>query len=394
MSGKQFDQQQKAAIVQNAKEIGFKEASRIAGVHYTTVYDWSREIEAIGKEAFLVRETKRDGRGIKEISEKQEQLVLDTRRSNPGYGPGQIRNQLRRQAETVSIRTVRRIMEANGYKFSSRKSAQKATRFEASRPLELGQMDILQFFIHKLQVYLILLIDDFSRFILSWSLLQETSIDAVIDVVQRGMVRYGKLEELLTDRGFVFYSWRSANRFERYLELERIEHTHARPHHPQTLGKVEAINRRVKSELITRKEFQTVQEASTAIEQWVDHYNYHRTHQGLGGFLTPADRFHGKSDQVLRDVASGVDITKTSIGIERSIVNLVVDSRGMLTFYLLGQAVAITGGEHVGGNDCRRSGDHDSSPSIIQGEGACPECGHIRDLSGSGDIAENRLSMG
>jgi hypothetical protein len=39
MSGKQFDQQQKAAIVENAKEIGFKEASRIAGVHYTTVYD-------------------------------------------------------------------------------------------------------------------------------------------------------------------------------------------------------------------------------------------------------------------------------------------------------------------------------------------------------------------
>ena len=375
MSGKQFDQQQKAAIVENAKEIGFKEASRIAGVHYTTVYDWSREIEAIGKEAFLARETKREGRGIKEISEKQERLVLDTRLSNPGYGPGQIRNQLRRQAETVSIKTVRRILEANGYKASNRKSTgEKAKRFEASRPLELGQMDILQFFIHKLQVYLILLIDDFSRFILSWSLLEATSIDAVIDVVQRGMARYGKLEELLTDRGFVFYSWRSANRFERYLELERIEHTHARPHHPQTLGKVEALNRRVKSELIERKEFQTVQEASTAIEQWVYHYNYYRTHQGLGGFLTPADRFHGKSDQVLRDVARGIDITKALIGIERSIINLVVDSKGILTFYLLGQAVAIAGGEHVGGNDCRRSGNNDSSPSIIQGEGACPEC--------------------
>ncbi len=95
MSKKQFDQQQKVVIVENAKEIGVKEASKIAGVHYTTVYEWSREVEAIGKEAFLAHETTRVGRGIKEISEKQEQLVLDTWRANPGYGPGQIRNQLR-----------------------------------------------------------------------------------------------------------------------------------------------------------------------------------------------------------------------------------------------------------------------------------------------------------
>ncbi len=51
MSKKQFDQQQKVAIVENAKGIGVKEASKIAGVYYTTVYEWSRETEAIGKEA-------------------------------------------------------------------------------------------------------------------------------------------------------------------------------------------------------------------------------------------------------------------------------------------------------------------------------------------------------
>jgi hypothetical protein len=126
--------------------------------------------------------------------------------------------------------------------------------------------------------------------------------------------------------------------------------------------------------LIERKEFQTVQDASTAIEQWVDHYNYRRSHQGLGGFLTPADRFHGKADQVLEEIAKGIDVTEASVGIERSIINLVVDSKGILTFYLLGKPVAITGGKYVGGNDCGRSVDHDSSPSIIQGKGTRPEC--------------------
>ncbi len=85
---------------------------------------------------------------------------------------------------------------------------------------------------------MILLLDDFSRFILGWRLLENTSIDAVIGLVQDAIDRYGKMVEILTDRGFVFYSWRGVNRFERYLEFEGIDHTHARPHHPQTFAKV------------------------------------------------------------------------------------------------------------------------------------------------------------
>jgi len=33
-------------------------------------------------------------------------------------------------------------------------------------------------------------------------------------LVQEAIDRYGKMGELLTDRGFVFYSWKGANRFE------------------------------------------------------------------------------------------------------------------------------------------------------------------------------------
>lgn len=344
MSESQFDQEQKLAVIEKGKEIGFKEAAEIAGVHYTTVYDWQRELKSYGREAFLAYEVKRPGRGVKQISEKQEKLVLETWELNRGYGPGQVREQLRRQGETISIRSVRRIMEANGYVPTTRKSERPQwQRFEAGRPLELGQMDILQFFINKLQVYLLLLIDDFSRFILGWRMLEQTSIDTVIDLVRDATNRYGKIEELLTDRGFVFYSWRGVNRFERYLEAERIEHTHARAHHPQTLGKVEALNRRIKAELISRQHFSTLQEAETALKKWVDHYNYHRPHQGLGGFLTPAERFHGKADEVIADIVKGIDVTGKTSYMERSIINLVLAADGTVTFYLLGQALKLEG---------------------------------------------------
>ena len=94
---------------------------------------------------------------------------------------------------------------------------------------------------------------------------------------------------------------------------------------------------------------------------------------GIGGFSDTCGSFHGKADQVLEEIAKGIDVTGASVGIERSIINLVVDSKGILTFYL-GKPVAITGGKYVGGNDCGRSVDHDSSPSIIQGKGTRPEC--------------------
>lgn len=345
MDRKKFDQQQKLDIVEAAEDIGFKEAAEIAGIHYTTVYDWKRQIEALGKDAFLSYEPSWPGRGVKEISEKQEKLVLDTWGANPGYGPGQVRNQLRRQGESVSIRTVRFLMEANGYKGRRKKDKSRGfQRFEASRPLELAQMDILEFFINKVKLFLILLIDDFSRFILGFRVLEQTSIDDVIDVVAKAILRYGKMEELLTDRGFVFYSWRGANRFEKYLEVERIDHTHARPHHPQTLGKVEALNKRIKSEVLECEHFSTAHEAASGIGKWVDHYNYHRTHQGIGGLLVPAERFHGKASEVLEEISKGLDVTGQKGHIDRSIVNLVLGPDGKIILYLLGQPITIKGG--------------------------------------------------
>ena len=208
MSKRNFTQKQKIAILKGAKKTTIRYAAEVAGIHYTTVYDWRRQFEAMGEEAFLVYQVSKPGRGIKQISPAKEQAVLKEWKNNPGLGPGQIRNQLRRQRVTISTISVRKIMQANGYKVKKRKSKSEGVqRFEASRPLELAQMDILEFYINKLKVYIILLLDDYSRFILGWSLLEKTSMDEVIKVIRNAVSQYGKMEEVLTDRGFVFYSW-------------------------------------------------------------------------------------------------------------------------------------------------------------------------------------------
>lgn len=360
MGSRHFSQKQKLIILDSAAELGVIKAAESAGVHYTSVYDWRHQLQSLGRQGFLDYTPSYPGRGIKQISAEQEKAVLDTWHTNPGFGPGQVRNQLRRQAITISIRTVRSIMQANGYKAAKRKADKKQLqRFEARRPLELAQMDVLEFFINKLKVHLLLLIDDFSRFILGWQLLTQTSADAVILLVQRAIDRYGKMQEILTDRGFIFYSWRGINRFESFLQAVGIDHTHARAHHPQTLGKVEACNRRLKQELIDQQRFSTVDDARAAIDHWVYHYNYKRTHQGIGGLVVPAERFHGQADQVLAAVAKGIDVGADhcySFGdIDRSMINLVLNPDGKLTLYLLGRPILSTGGEHVRETDPRGS---------------------------------------
>jgi len=378
---KGYDQRQKLVIVKKALEVGFKEAAKVAGVHYTTVYEWRRELEALGEEAFVKYEPRYPGRGIKEIGEEQEKAIVDVWEANPGYGPGQVRNALRRQGVTVSIKSVRKVMEANGYQKRGKKREEEACqRFEASRPLELAQMDILEVYINKARVFLMILIDDFSRFILGFRLLEETSIDHVIGLVREAVERYGKMEEILTDRGFVFYSWRGANRFELYLEKERIDLTHARPHHPQTLGKVEALNRRIKSELFKQEHFSTVQEGFSALRRWVDHYNHRRPHEGLGGFLVPAERFHGLAERVLEEVARGDKVSNPMGDVDRSLLNVVLGADGSISLYVLGRTLELKGGFDVGAFDFGRGSDSDSGQAGSTGEGCTSRCERQRDL--------------
>ena len=372
---KQFSQQQKLTIIKKGEEIGIKQAAQVARVHYTTIYAWKKQLESLGEKVFLEYEPPRPGRGAKEISKEDEQVILKVRKENPGYGPGQVRAALRRQGITISIGTTRKIMQANGYQASTKKKEGKQyTRYEASRPLELAQMDILEVYINKLKVYIILLIDDYSRFILGFRALPETSIDTIIELVDQAIQRYGQMGELLTDRGFVFYSWRGVNRFEKYLEMKGIDQIHASPHHPQTLGKVEALNRRIRNELFRRQHFAGYGHAIAGIEEWVEHYNYKRPHQGIGGFLVPAERFHGQADKVLDKIAKGIEIAGDDNNITRDILSVTVGPNGKIMLNILGHSMTIQGTRNDDHIKQRRSSNSDSSQTYPKGEKCSEEC--------------------
>ena len=100
--------------------------------------------------------------------------------------------------------------------------------------------------------YLVMVMDDFSRFILAWELQTNIAAPSLIDVVQKAVDQTNMTDvpaedrtTLLSDNGSGYLS----RRFNQYLSLVGIKHITAAPYHPQANGKVERYHRSIKEEI-------------------------------------------------------------------------------------------------------------------------------------------------
>jgi len=202
-------------------------------------------------------------------------------------------------------------------------------RFEAPYPRNLYQMDITYVYLANQAIYyLVLIIDDYSRFCVASELRRDQRGLSMIEVLHRGIERYGKPSKLLTDQGSSFYSWsREQTLFSRYLDDMKIEHIVADPHSPQTLGKVERLNQTVQRELLNKSHFSGYEDACRSIETYFHHYNYERPHQGIDGAI-PASRFFGIIGETCR-----IESELCSHGLDFS--------RGYLVFKMLEHTISI-----------------------------------------------------
>ncbi len=334
-----YTQKEKQEILTVAEKLGVKQAAEKNNISEVSIYKWRNQFQAKGLSGL------KDGRinnpGAKPVPDWKRKKVLQVKETDPGFGPSQIRNQLRREGATISIESIRTILKEAGYELKSRHQPKKDyIRFEASRPLELAQIDICEFYIHKQKVYLVLLLDDYSRFLLNFALLEQCNMEKIENMVAGAIDRYGKMERLVSDRGFVFHGWRGINAFEKFLEDMDIYHIHTSPYHPETIGKIEAVNKNIQKELVRQVEFESIAGAREKITEWIWRYNYHRVHQGLDGLCVPADRFHGWLPEIERGlsklVENGIDLSSRQVNLFNISLN-----QGKITLTILGKRVYI-----------------------------------------------------
>ena len=300
--GKRYSPAQRKEILEYAQEHEVRSAAEKFGVTEASIYEWRRAAKRRG-------EAQRTGDGQEGLGEEdpkqaRDRKVLALWRQHPGYGPSQIRNLLKREGFRISVGTVRHVMEGNGYLAPTLKRKEHLGRYEAARPRELYHLDFYHFYVHKQKQCVLFVEDDYSRFIAGWALVPVEAADPVIACFEQAVERYGRPEGVMSDRGSAFHAWRGLSRFEALLEEYEVNYYLAKE--AAVNGKVEALNASLQKECVEPYEFMDLSDAARQIGRWVEHYNHHRTHHGLGGLLVPADRFYGIAEQSLRRIEQGL----------------------------------------------------------------------------------------
>jgi transposase InsO family protein len=281
----------------------------LVGVSKYTLYSWKQRFAAEGPAGLM--DQPRGGPGGSKLPELTKRTILMLKQANPEFGCQRISDLLLRgPALPASPAAVARVLHESGYQFeevSTRPHPDRVRSFERARPNQLWQTDLFTFVLKRQnrRVYLVAFMDDHSRFLVGYGLHASQSGALVLEVLRAALASYGPPEEVLTDNGSQYVTWRGKSAFSKELEKRGIRQVVAAPRRPQTLGKIERFWGTLWRECVEAAVFLDLGDAQRRIGLFIDHYNFQRPHQGIGG-LVPADRFFGAAPEVLRTLKERV----------------------------------------------------------------------------------------
>ncbi len=297
---RRYTPSQKAQAIDYARAHGATAAARALGISRFSIYAW---LAQAAKAAKGEGKSPTSGPNPADIEATRDAEILREWKKHPGLGPSQIRNQLRRQGVKVSVNTVRRVMEDAGYRPPKVKREPHDKRYEAVRPNQMWHLDFVQRYINRASTYTLILIDDYSRFVVGQGVDDAERAGMVIETFEAAVTRHGRPESVMHDKGSAFWSWRGISRFTSLLVELGIDQIVAEK--KEWNGKVEAFNGNLHTELFDVQRFYDQGEMQRRLAAHIDWYNHARTHHALGGLLVPADRYHGRVEQVLARIEAG-----------------------------------------------------------------------------------------
>ena len=285
-------------------DLSVRQTLQELGVNRATFYAWYRRYRADG-DAGLTPKAPAARRYWNRIPPPIRQRVVDAALADPERSPRELAWQLTdRTGHFLSESSVYRILKAHDLITSPAFVViTAADRFQhpTTRPNALWQTDFTY-----LRVvgwgwyYLSTVLDDYSRYILAWTLtttMAATDVATTLDLarVKAGVDRVAvhHRPRLLSDNGPCYISGELAT----YLATHGLTHTRGKPYHPMTQGKIERYHRSMKN-VVKLEHYYSPWELERAIGRFVEHYNDRRLHEALQN-VTPANVYYGRQATIL-----------------------------------------------------------------------------------------------
>jgi transposase InsO family protein len=278
------------------------------GVSAKTAYKWLERYRAEGPAGLLERSRRpltSPGRCLAET----ERAVVAVRAEHPAWGGRKIRVVLERQGVAApAASTITEILRRNGCKTGAFGGGPAAfRRFEHARPNDLWQMDFKGHVglstgerLHPLTI-----LDDHSRYCLELQACANQKTHTVQQALTQAFRRYGLPLAIITDNGSPWGDGPGSpfTPLGVFLIDQGIAISHARPYHPQTMGKDERFHRSLKAEALSGPAFESLAAAAAKLGRWRMIYNTQRPHEALG-LAVPAERYQPSPREFCEKIAA------------------------------------------------------------------------------------------
>jgi putative transposase len=211
--------------------------------------------------------------------------------ATPYYGSRQMARRLRRSGYQVSRKRVRRLMRLMGLKaiYQAPRTSLPHPEHKVypyllkeltiSRPNQVWCSDITYIPIKRGFLYLVAIMDWYSRKVLSWRISNTLDTEFCVQALKEALDRYGIPDIFNTDQGSQFTSFQFTNILKDYEIKISMD------------GKgrwmdnvfIERLWRSLKYECVYLNNFENGRQARVLIGNWMTHYNRERPHSTFDG---------------------------------------------------------------------------------------------------------------
>ncbi|BCK04984.1 IS481 family transposase [Vibrio cholerae] len=308
----------KAGLLNLAEELGnVSRACKVMGVSRDTFYRYQELVETGGIDA-LINRSRRAPNLKNRVDSETEQAVIKYAIDFPARGQVRTSNELRKLGVFISPSGVRSIWLRNDLEnFKKRLIAlekqvvengiiltdeqvaalerkkhddEACGEIETAHPGYLCSQDT--FYVGNLKgvgrIYQQTFVDTYSKVAFAKLYTTKTPITAA-DILNDKVLPFFEAHELpmlriLTDRGTEYCGRVEQHDYQLYLAINDIDHTKTKAMSPQTNGICERFHKTILNEFyqvtFRKKLYGSIEELQKDLDEWMDYYNNHRTHQG------------------------------------------------------------------------------------------------------------------